>query len=195
MAPRQKNLITVYRNIERDHSLTNSDIRCSESYDERMAVHLVRHARAGAHLGPDEPDDLRPLTDKGEQQARSLVDQLTGFPVTRVLSSPYLRCRQTVEPLAQKLGLAIEEHAALLETADLEELWALLEELTRNQKDVVVCTHGNLIGPVIDRMHRRGVPLETSKRDCKKGSTWTIKTDNDGDFISASYMPPVIFAD
>ncbi len=160
-----------------------------------MAVHLVRHALAGAHLGPDEPDEMRPLTDKGKRQARSLVDQLTGFPITRVLSSPYLRCRQTVEPLAQKLGLAIEEHAGLLETADLEELWALLEELTRNQNDVVVCTHGNLIGPVIDRLHRRGVPLGSSERDCKKGSTWTIKTDNDGDFVSASYMPPATFAD
>lgn len=160
-----------------------------------MTIHLVRHARAGQHFGPGEPDDLRPLTEKGLQQADALVDQLVGLGVTRVLSSPYLRCLQTVRPLSECLGLSIEEHTGLLESADIEETWALIEQLAQNQTDAVVCTHGNLIGPIIDRLHRRGVMLEPSERDCKKGSIWTLKSDPEGNFTSAVYTPPALFSD
>jgi len=164
-------------------------------YDGSMAVHLVRHARAGDRERSDEPDELRPLTKKGERQARALVDQFADVTISRVLSSRYLRCRQTVEPLAEHVGLPIEEHSALLETADLEDLWSLIETLIGAPGDVVMCTHGNLIGPVIDRLHRRGVPIDSPDRDCSKGSTWTIESGSNGAFARAAYTPPTLLAD
>ncbi len=154
-----------------------------------MVVHLVRHARAGGRGGWDEPDDLRPLTEKGRRQARALIDQLATSDVSRVLSSRYLRCLQTVEPLARNLGLTVEEHPALLETADIEDVWRLIEELITQPRDVVVCTHGNLISPIIDRLHRRGVPIASADRGCEKGSTWTLEPGAGGSFARATYTP------
>jgi hypothetical protein len=73
-----------------------------------VSVLLVRHAKAGDREKWDAPDDLRPLTAKGEAQAEALVDLLAGYDIDRVLSSPYLRCTQTVAPLASARGLAVE---------------------------------------------------------------------------------------
>lgn len=152
-----------------------------------MSVHLIRHARAGERFSDEGPDDLRPLNAQGAKQAKALADRFAQFPVARVLSSQYLRCRQTVEPVADHFGLTIEEHPALLETADVDDLWALLEDLITEPGDTIVCTHGNLIGPAIDRLSRRGVSI--ADRACEKASTWSIAGDQ-GQFTSATYAPP-----
>lgn len=153
-----------------------------------MPVHLVRHARAGERHLNDDPDELRPLSAKGSKQAIALAERFALMPVTRVLSSHYLRCRQTVEPLADRLGMNVEEHPALQETADLEDIWSLVEALLNEPGDIVVCTHGNLIGPVIDRLHRRGLVI--NDRACEKASTWSITPDDRGEFAEAVYTPP-----
>ncbi len=71
-----------------------------------MSVLLVRHAKAGDRDKWGPRDDLRPIRAAGEAQAEALVDQLAHFHVERVLSSPYLRCTQTVAPLAAARALA-----------------------------------------------------------------------------------------
>jgi len=63
-----------------------------------MRIVLVRHAEAA----PGEPDDLRPLTPEGREQARRLGDRLRadGIEPDAVLTSPLLRARQTAEALS-----------------------------------------------------------------------------------------------
>ena len=78
-----------------------------------MTLHLVRHAKAGYRSDWAQSDELRPLTAVGEAQALALADLLRHHPVKRILSSPYVRCMQTVKPLAKALGLEVEEHHAL----------------------------------------------------------------------------------
>ena len=58
---------------------------------------IVRHAEAA----PGEPDELRPLTAGGREQARALADRLRaeGFEPDAVVSSPLLRARQTAAAL------------------------------------------------------------------------------------------------
>ncbi|MCE6999523.1 histidine phosphatase family protein [Saccharothrix sp. S26] len=69
---------------------------------------LVRHANSVVPT-PDGPDELtRPLRDSGLVQARDLVEELTALRPTAVLSSPYLRAVQTVQPTADALGLPVE---------------------------------------------------------------------------------------
>ena len=92
-----------------------------------MAIHLVRHAKAGARPAWHQPDDLRPLTDAGLVQALTIADALVPLGVTRVVSSRYVRCVQTIQPLADKLGLEVEIHPALAEEASVDDAWALLE--------------------------------------------------------------------
>ena len=72
-----------------------------------MTVILLRHGRstsntahtlAGRSLGVD-------LDDKGLEQADAVVDRIGELPIRALVSSPLLRCRRTLEPLAGKLGL------------------------------------------------------------------------------------------
>ena len=72
-----------------------------------MTVVLLRHGRSTsntAHVlaGRSEGVDL---DDKGRQQAADLVDRLGGLPIRAVVCSPQLRCRRTVAPLADALGV------------------------------------------------------------------------------------------
>ncbi len=65
-------------------------------------LYLVRHAIAGAR-GPAWPDDsLRALTPKGAARMRLITERLAdrGVSVTRVLSSPLVRARQTADIVA-----------------------------------------------------------------------------------------------
>jgi 8-oxo-dGTP diphosphatase len=153
-----------------------------------VQLHLVRHAKAGDRSEWEGTDELRPLSGKGAGQADALAEALTASPVKRILSSRYRRCTQTVEPLALRLGLEVEVHPALAEEADISSTWELLEALAGSE--VVLCTHGNLVGPILDRLHRRGVELVSERWTCKKASTWTIEVDADGSFSRARYAPP-----
>ena len=69
---------------------------------------LIRHARAGDRHAWDGDDRVRPVDDRGRLQSVALVEALADFKIDRIVSSPYLRCVQTVEPLAEALGLEIE---------------------------------------------------------------------------------------
>jgi 8-oxo-dGTP diphosphatase len=144
-----------------------------------MALHIVRHGDAGS--GPDEE---RPLTDRGIRQAAALVEHLEGRAVTRVLSSRYARCVEMVTPLAERLGLPVERHGALAEEADVEDAWSLLESLT--DEDAVVCSHGNLISPILDRVLRRGAEIVAAEWTCRKGSVWRLDTDGARRFTRAT---------
>ncbi|MDP9419742.1 MAG: histidine phosphatase family protein [Actinomycetota bacterium] len=151
-----------------------------------MSLHVVRHAHAGDRSDWHQPDELRPLSRAGRAQAEALVGLLEGEPIKRVLSSRYLRCTQTVAPLAERLGLDVETHPALAEEADVASTWKLLEELAGTE--AVACTHGNLIGPLLDRLHRHGVEL-ADRWVCEKGSVWTIELDGARTFARARYLP------
>jgi len=61
---------------------------------------LVRHAKAGHRKDWDGDDRARPLSRAGITQARKLVPVLSPSAPTRLLSSPYTRCVQSLEPLA-----------------------------------------------------------------------------------------------
>ncbi len=68
----------------------------------------------------------------------------------RVVSSPYVRCVQTVEPLAEAAGLRVELDERLAEGADVDAAFDLLLEL--DAVHGVVCTHGDLIPLLLRRL-------------------------------------------
>lgn len=72
-----------------------------------MTVILLRHGRSTsntAHIlaGRSEGVDL---DDTGRDQADAVVERIGGLPIQALVSSPLLRCRRTLEPLATRLGL------------------------------------------------------------------------------------------
>jgi 8-oxo-dGTP diphosphatase len=115
---------------------------------------VVRHASAGNREAWSEDDRVRPLDARGREQARRLPELLASLPIRRIVSSPYLRCVQTVEPLAAALGIRIEladELAEGAEAAGVEFLRSLLTE------DAVACVHGSMRGALgIDEHFPKG---------------------------------------
>jgi 8-oxo-dGTP diphosphatase len=103
---------------------------------------LLRHAWAGDRAEWEGDDKLRPLDDRGRQQANDLVEALARFPVEAILTSPAVRCVQTVEPLAAARGLDIDLRAELGEDRQQRDGAALVHSLAG--RDVVICGHGGL---------------------------------------------------
>ena len=138
----------------------------------KMLLLVVRHADAGDKRSWTGPDSLRPLSPTGRRQAEGLVVRLEDYPVDRILSSPTLRCQQTVQPLADDRFLQIEPLAALGVDAGPDQLRALLWD--RRLGNVVLCTHGELIGRLLAELVAEGLVAE-DPLDWPKGSTWLLQ--------------------
>jgi len=106
---------------------------------------LIRHAPAGHRETWIGDDRQRPLDDKGRAQSAALAPALEGFPIERVLTSPYLRCVQTVEPLAAARRVPLEYRDELADDADPAEGRRLIGELADDGKRAALCAHGGLI--------------------------------------------------
>lgn len=103
---------------------------------------LVRHASAGDRDAWEGDDRLRPLDAKGRARAEELVSLLGSYEVAGILSSPALRCVQTVEPLAHAIDVATE---LLDELAEENQATAGAELVKRLAgRHVVICGHGGL---------------------------------------------------
>jgi 8-oxo-dGTP diphosphatase len=150
-----------------------------------VKLYLVRHARAGSRQRWQGADDLRPLSKVGRKQAAGIARTRSRSEITRIVSSPFVRCRETVEPLAAKLGLEIELSDALAEGAPASQSLRLVEKLL--DQNAVVCSHGDVLGNVLAHYASLGVRLSDTRLE--KASTWVLDAV-DGEVTSARYRPP-----
>ena len=92
---------------------------------------LVRHAHS--HYGPDE---MRALSEPGHRAAQRIADLLEDRAIATIVSSPYTRAVQTVRPLAERIGVAIQIDADLrerqLSAAPLDDFERWLEATWRD---------------------------------------------------------------
>ena len=146
-------------------------------------IYVVRHAHAGDRTGWDGPDHLRPLSPKGWKQAAALADRLHG--VELLLSSHYLRCRQTLEPLAERLGLPIQDEPRLVEGTPFREF---LELVTTPAPPTAMCTHGDIVINLVDYLLRRRL-TGPDQAGSSKASVWELEVE-DGAIKAARYIPP-----
>ena len=105
-----------------------------------MQLGLLRHAHAGDPGAWDRPDDLRPLSDKGRQQAERLgrVLAAAGFVPDAVLTSPRVRARETAEMVADRLGVPVRIDARLGGFVDLATVEAILDDAGGPARPVLV---------------------------------------------------------
>lgn len=153
-----------------------------------MTVFLVRHADAKSRANWPHDDESRPLSRKGIDQANGLVDLLEKRRIGRVLTSPAVRCVDTVEPLASALGVKLEETDTLLEGADIGDAYELLKDLARKRDSSVLCTHGDIVPELLRLASRDGLKLDEPVR-WPKGSTFAIDAER-GRFTQARFFPP-----
>ena len=88
-----------------------------------MRLILVRHA----HSDPGEPDELRPLSARGRDEARALGERLAAERPDLVLSSPLLRARETAAAIAKAAGVELRIDERLAPGAAAEDVLAAVE--------------------------------------------------------------------
>jgi phosphohistidine phosphatase len=82
---------------------------------------VVRHA----HADPGDPDELRPLSARGREQAQALAEKLAAdLEPVLVLSSPLLRARETADPIARAASAELRVDERLSPGAGVDDVLA-----------------------------------------------------------------------
>ena len=143
-----------------------------------MKLWLLRHGEAEAY---QRHDAGRQLTERGRQQVVQAAQLLLDVTFDRVLSSPYIRAKQTAQLLSAALEYpgAIEIVPWLTPEDDVREVLRKLDAYP--VENLLIVAHQPLLGTLAswlmdaDRLH--GLPMETASVACLEG-----------DFIGAGTM-------
>jgi exopolyphosphatase/guanosine-5'-triphosphate,3'-diphosphate pyrophosphatase len=153
-----------------------------------LKIYLVRHARAVTRAEWGGEDLLRPLVERGEDEARALAEHLAGVGVGRVVAAPELRCQQTVEPLALATRRSCHVDDRLGAGSNVQKALEVLPSF--DDGSVVLCTHAELIVGLL-RFFELGEPEARDGRlPCRKGSIWVLQGFGRTP-TSASYLEPL----
>ena len=103
-----------------------------------------------------------------------------------------MRCRETVEPLASRRGIPVEDADELSEGTPLSESLLLLDKVM--DRPTALCTHGDVMGEILHHLAGQHVHLDAggdaapSELRFPKGSTWVLDVD-DGEIVRGRYLP------
>jgi 8-oxo-(d)GTP phosphatase len=162
---------------------------------DTQTVLIVRHGTAGSKSRFSGDDTKRPLDKKGRAQAEALVGQLLAFGAKDVYAADRLRCHQTVEPLAEELGVVICNEPTLTEEAYAENpkrARRRVLQIAESSRAPVICTQGKVIPDLIGWWcERDGVRPDKSRN--RKGSTWVLSLSA-GRLIAADHIGSALAA-
>ena len=129
---------------------------------------LLRHGEAVPH---DDDDDSRPLTERGEAQARAAGRALArlGVAVHLCLTSPKLRARRTAELACAELGIEPAVHEPLTSGFDAREALALVNAPGADQRLLLVGHEPDFSQVVHD--------LTGGRVDFKKGGVAAVREE------------------
>jgi len=114
---------------------------------EPITVILLRHAEKAA-----EPSGDPALTARGQARAEELARLLGESGVTALYSTDLRRTRDTLAPLAEKVGLPVQ----VVPPADLD---AMVRAILSHPGGVVVSAgHSNTVGPIIEKLGGGPIP-------------------------------------
>lgn len=118
-------------------------------------LYLVRHCKA-AGQAPEAP-----LTPEGREQAKSLAGFFKEREVSGLISSPFVRAVQSIEPLANELNMSVEIEDRLAERVlSTEDLPDWLERLEESFRDLDLKLSGGESGN--EAMERGAAVLESA---------------------------------
>jgi 8-oxo-(d)GTP phosphatase len=137
----------------------DADVIMSLQPQATVPLILVRHASAGYRDDWPGQDLLRPLDAEGTMDALLLADLLACFaPRARVISSPAVRCTESVRPYAHGFGGSVEANAALAVPGRDSD--SFLDRT--DQADTLRHLFGDLVAagrPVVACLHRENLPI------------------------------------
>jgi 8-oxo-dGTP diphosphatase len=152
-------------------------------------VILLRHAAAvpkkvWRETGHD--DQARPLSDMGQEQARTLSELLSTFAPARVVSSAARRCLDTVTPYADKAGVPVLPEPAFTvdsrakdhdqgEWTATRDALLRIAELVRSRRPVIICAHRqNLSWMLAEACEIAGAPAPDGP-PLQRGAFWVLQ--------------------
>ena len=152
---------------------------------------LVRHAHAGSKRRWSGPDLQRPLSARGRAQAQDLAALLADLGVTRLLSSPALRCRQSLAPASEQLWVPVEPVGVLAADAPAEDLLRLLN--SPDVKGAALCTHGETLQALSEAWQSPWRSLTGSPAPnlsgTRKGACWVVENYGTPDATVRNALP------
>jgi 8-oxo-(d)GTP phosphatase len=153
---------------------------------------LVRHASAGKRGTWSGPDDARPLDANGWAQARALTPLLELIRPQRLVAATVRRCRQTLDPLAERLDLPIEADSALDEPTPGEDPDGNALAAARRLRDLAAagvpaaaCSQGKVIPDALAHLSAGSADDYTTP----KGTGWLLAFAGDR-LVSADRLAP-----
>jgi 8-oxo-dGTP diphosphatase len=155
-------------------------------------VVLVRHANAGARSAWHGPDRLRPLDSVGRRQVEALTPLLALTAPDRILSATPLRCRETVAPVAEMLGLAVKVDPAFDEDSPdtVEGMAAAVRALAAERGTTLIGSQGKVIPPVL-RLLRPASATMVEEFGTRKGTGWLVAFAGTNP-VSADHIAPAV---
>lgn len=141
-----------------------------------MRIAVVRHGQAAPKRSWTGADDDRPLTGRGRRQAEGLAELLGAGP-TRLITSPAVRCRQTVEPVSRRCGRDVEVSASLARDAGAvaAELIRDLVSVASGHQIIVLCTHREVIAEAFPMLVEPGGVKLGHRLPGAKGGVWLLE--------------------
>lgn len=112
-------------------------------------IMVTRHAISTLRENFSGNDLDRPLATAGFAQLNLVAQVLQAYGVTDVVSSPALRCQQTVSEIAHQLDLPYRTSEALLEEFENFDL-SSWQDLIQSAKVTVICSHRPVIEQIAD---------------------------------------------
>jgi len=119
-------------------------------------------------------------------QAEAIAAGMPPDGVRRILTSPYARCRQSVEPLAELTGIPLEIEALLAEGTPAGVVEMLLATL---EPGTVLCTHGDVAADLIGGLMAAESAISRGTYP-DKGSIWELEVGPGGQIRPGRYVPP-----
>jgi len=150
---------------------------------------ILRHTKALERGDWDEVDSERTLNETGFDQAQLLIKHLEPFAIEEVYTSDYVRCVQTVTPLAHSRGLSITQVPSLNEqTFEEDPLRSIsfANALKQDEKNILICSHN----PVIPTMLRGILNTKLKNKDLIKlepGDAWIVHRVQ-GEIVGLDYL-------
>ena len=135
---------------------------------------VLRHARAGRKVADRSKDFTRSLDRRGREVALRLPQLVEAhLHPEAIVSSPFRRCLQTVEPLASDLDLPVAEDDRFTPGSSKR---SVREAFLEAPASSVVSTHGEIIALLFD-----------DRVKCAKGAFWVVER-RDGKLAPSLYV-------
>jgi phosphohistidine phosphatase len=141
-----------------------------------MFVYVLRHGIAD-DAKPGEPDSSRALTAEGRKKLASVLDRAkkAGIAPAVILTSPYLRAKQTARMAAQAFSCegSVIETSALVPSGSPELVWDEISEY-RSEEQLMVVGHEPLLGELVSYL----LDSPSLRIDMRKAALVTISLES-----------------